>query len=170
VELQDILGYHFSNPLLLDEATLTRGGGSVTLTPQNTHGNKPLALVGDALLRLDVGVRAYAEGTGTDESTILLADIGSNKSLEAIAKQLDLDRFIIKNPSQKGEEASRVTLASTVEALIGAVWIDSKQDFNQVQSVIRKLGIQCSKPKSAVVMVPSISVGGGGGPVWTKLG
>lgn len=102
-------------------------------------------------------------------SSILLADIGSNKSLEAIAKQLDLDRFIIKNPSQKNEEASRVTLASTVEALIGAVWVDSKQDFNQVQSVIRNLGIQCSKPKSAVV-APSISVGGGGGPIWTKLG
>lgn len=65
-ELQDILGYRFSNPLLLDEATLTRGGGPTqTVTPQNTHGNKPLALVGDALIRLDVGVRAYAEGTGT---------------------------------------------------------------------------------------------------------
>jgi hypothetical protein len=65
VELQDILGYRFSNPLLLDEATLTRGGGSSTVTPQNTHGNKPLALVGDALIRLDVGVRSYTEGTGT---------------------------------------------------------------------------------------------------------
>ena len=64
VELQDILGYRFSNPLLLDEATLTRGGGSA-VTPQSTHGNKPLALVGDALIRLDVGVRSYVEGTGT---------------------------------------------------------------------------------------------------------
>lgn len=109
--------------------------------------------------------RALSEA---DESSFLLADIGSNKSLEAIAKQLDLDRFIIKNKSQKGAEASRVTLASTVEALIGAVWVDSRQDFNQVQSVIRNLGIECSKKQSAVV--PSISVGGGGGPIWTKLG
>lgn len=63
-ELQEILGYRFANPWLLDEATLTRGGGS-SVTPQNAHGNKPLALVGDALIRLDVGVRSYAEGTGT---------------------------------------------------------------------------------------------------------
>ena len=67
-ELQEILGYRFYNPLLLDEATLTRGGGPF-VTPQNAHGNKPLALVGDALIRLDVGVRSYAEGTGTGKHT-----------------------------------------------------------------------------------------------------
>ncbi|KAK3291751.1 ribonuclease III domain-containing protein [Chaetomium fimeti] len=138
-ELQDILGYCFSNPRLMDEATLAQDAPSTA--PPKTHGNKSLALVGDALIRLDVAGRSYAGGIGTAESTILLSEIGSNRSLEAHGRRLGLDKFVIKHPGQQGQDVPRETLASTVEALIGAVWIDSGQDFNQVQSVIGNLGI-----------------------------
>jgi ribonuclease-3 len=69
-----------------------------------------------------------------------LSDAGSNKNLEALAKQSHIEGSVTKNPCQKGE-APRVTLASTVEALIGAVWVDSRSNFSQVQGVIRALGI-----------------------------
>jgi hypothetical protein len=46
---------------------------------------------------------------------------------------------VIKNPCQ-GEEVSRTTMASTVEALVGAVWLDSGRNFEQVREVMERLG------------------------------
>lgn len=77
-----------------------------------------------------------------EESTNLLSDVGSNKSLEALEKWLGLDEFVMKGPAQKGQDVPRATLASTVEALIGAVWVDIEKDFDQVQSVIGNLDIE----------------------------
>ena len=65
---------------------------------------------------------------------------GSNKNLEKIALEKGLDKFLVKNPSQ-GEEAPRTTLASSVEALIGAVWLDSGRDIEKVHLIIEALGI-----------------------------
>ena len=64
--LQDILGYQFNNSTLLYEATIAAGvipkerpGGEV-----GCHGNKVLALIGDALIRLDVATRAHLDRVG----------------------------------------------------------------------------------------------------------
>ena len=51
-----------------------------------------------------------------------------------------LDKFLVQIPGQKGRP-SRTLLASTTEALIGAVWLDSGRDFKVVRSVIEILGI-----------------------------
>ncbi|KAK4148402.1 hypothetical protein C8A00DRAFT_19761, partial [Chaetomidium leptoderma] len=47
---------------------------------------------------------------------------------------------VVKNPCQ-GEVVSRTTMASTVEALVGAVWLDSGRNFEQVRAVMKRLGI-----------------------------
>lgn len=78
--------------------------------------------------------------TGAAESSIILARAGANKSLEAAGRRLGLDKAVTGNPSQQGE-VPRTTLASTVEALIGAVWKDSGNNFDQVQAAIRALGV-----------------------------
>ncbi|KAK4159301.1 ribonuclease III domain-containing protein [Cladorrhinum sp. PSN259] len=139
-QLQDILGYQFSNPMLLDESTVV-GGMTFKNTPggrEIPHGNKTLALIGDSLIRLDVATRAHISGVG--KSSIYLAKIGSNKSLEELGRRLGLDKFVLTHPPQDGH-VSRITLASTVEALIGAVWVDLSYDYATVQSVIQALNI-----------------------------
>jgi ribonuclease-3 len=51
-----------------------------------------------------------------------------------------LQDYLIRNPSQQGEEG-RTTLASTAEALIGAVWIDSEKNFVVTRRAVKKLGL-----------------------------
>jgi len=60
--------------------------------------------------------------------------------LKVIAWLSGLDKFLVQVPSDKGRP-SRILLASTEEALVGAVWIDSGKDFKAVRSVIEILGI-----------------------------
>ncbi len=113
-------------------------------------------MIGDAVLRLDIVQHGYLSGKNKGKK--LLGDLkikliytieeisntlnryGSNISLAGHARELELERYVIKNPCQHGE-VSPTTLASTVEALIGAVWLDSGNDFEQVQWVITYLGI-----------------------------
>lgn len=64
-EIQDITQYRFISHALLDEATLAAGAPvSSEQVEGNAEGNKPLALIGDALIRLDVAARSYARGAG----------------------------------------------------------------------------------------------------------
>lgn len=75
------------------------------------------------------------------EDTSKLVDaVVSNKNLEIVALKHRLDSFVVKNPSQRGT-LPRAAAASTIEALVGAVWLDSGRDFVAVQSVIDMLGI-----------------------------
>ncbi|KAH8747758.1 ribonuclease III domain-containing protein [Diaporthe sp. PMI_573] len=139
--LQNIIDYHFKNDKLLNEAVLAAGASvSDVQVDGNKQGNKGLALIGDALIRLAIVDQGYADGARTGESSDIVKDRGSNMSLVRDAHKLDLGKFVIKNPSQ-GKSVSRSTLASTVEALVGAVWLDSVRDFERVRAVIKRLRI-----------------------------
>ena len=70
----------------------------------------------------------------------MVCDRGSNVSLERDGCEHGLGKFVVKNPCQ-GNSVSRTTTASTVEALVGAAWLDSGRDFEQVQAVMTRLGI-----------------------------
>lgn len=45
-----------------------------------------------------------------------------------------LDKYVTPNPAQKGK-ISKGTRATTVEAILGAVWIDSEMDIHAVDRV-----------------------------------
>jgi ribonuclease-3 len=49
-----------------------------------------------------------------------------------------LNNHITKNPSQGGT-IPKAALASTVEAILGAVWLDSGKDINKVWFVMENL-------------------------------
>jgi ribonuclease-3 len=72
-DLETILQYEFRDSSLLDEALVAAGAGT-SKSPDNArqHGNKALALIGDALLRLvivDDGILAGAS-TGKLKCTL----------------------------------------------------------------------------------------------------
>jgi ribonuclease-3 len=52
----------------------------------------------------------------------------------------ELDDFITSQPAQKGE-ITNGTRATTVEAILGAVWIDSGMNIHAVDRVKANLGI-----------------------------
>jgi ribonuclease-3 len=51
-----------------------------------------------------------------------------------------LDKFVETNPAQKGK-VSKGTRATTVEAIIGAVWVDSGKNASQVNRVMENMGL-----------------------------
>jgi ribonuclease-3 len=66
--LQNIIDYHFKNDKLLNEAILAAGASvSDVQVDGNKQGNKGLALIGDALIRLAIVDQGYADGARTGE-------------------------------------------------------------------------------------------------------
>lgn len=76
----------------------------------------------------------------TASASKLLEEYDSNEKLSETAKAHRLHDYLIRNPSQRGADG-RTTLASTTEAVIGAVWIDSGKDFVATLRVVKKLGL-----------------------------
>ncbi|KAH9881116.1 hypothetical protein J1614_001610 [Plenodomus biglobosus] len=154
---QDRMDYHFHNSDLLDEAFLAAGA---TVSRKDIDGpktgNKRLALVGDAALRLAVlddwfdGETSTGNGFRVFFFSVDLADknladghgqvtnLGKNERLAEVAKRWKLKDCITENPSQRGG-SPRELLAATVEAILGAVWVDSKGSLETVQKVLNKL-------------------------------
>jgi ribonuclease-3 len=152
--IESIIDYRFAKSQLLEEALQAAGSAmSNTSLTGDRHGNKRLALVGDAVIRLALLDPWYATGGSTGEGcfhrvktqltspgdgTKMVSDRGSNDELSRLAVERGLDRYIVQNPSQNGSLSS-TTLATTIEAIVGAVWIDSGKNFNKVSHVIRTL-------------------------------
>lgn len=57
-----------------------------------------------------------------------------------IGRQNGLQVYINNNPSQLGVVSDK-TLATTVEAILGAVYLDSGKDLDIVKAVMRALGL-----------------------------
>ncbi|KAH7084239.1 ribonuclease III domain-containing protein [Paraphoma chrysanthemicola] len=137
--IQDQVDYHFHDSALLREAFLASGAPISSVDVEGpVKGNKRLALVGDAVLRLAVLDEWFESGTNTAEGHGRVVELGTNKRLAEVAQNWDLKKYVIENPSQQGE-FPRELLASTVEAILGAVWLDSYRDFGKVQKVFKKL-------------------------------
>ncbi|PKK49023.1 hypothetical protein CI102_6431 [Trichoderma harzianum] len=139
--VQDILQYQFRNPKLLEEA-LRAPGTDPTTTRQSprAHGNKGLAMIGDAVLRLAVVDDGIIDGKTTQSCHQMCVAEISNIALSKTLKKWEIGQFVKLHPGQKGVITTG-TGASTAEALVGAVWIDSDRDFTTVHRVIHNLDI-----------------------------
>ena len=147
--IADVIGYSFADQSILREA-LRLPGPMV-----NPDGNKRLALVGDAMAKMVLVTAGYKTGlTRRNEGNwkprnrsadILTGQIhdlqaarSGNTNLEVVARLHGLDQFIERNPSQRGP-MSTATLATTVEAIIGAAYLDGEQ--RAAECVMRALGL-----------------------------
>ena len=68
-----------------------------------------------------------------------MSDVGSNNNLDRIGRTNGLDALINKNPASKENDASPITVATTVEAILGAVYLDS--NMSSVAQVMQSLGL-----------------------------
>ena len=71
---------------------------------------------------------------------MLQSAIGSNAHLERCGRAIGLEEYINKNSSHHGAVPKR-TMSAAVEALIGAVFIDSGESLHAVNLAIRGLGL-----------------------------
>lgn len=64
----------------------------------------------------------------------------SNTNLARVARESGLVEFMVVNPRNPVQASSKLA-ATLVEAIIGAVWIDSGESIVAVRNVMETLGI-----------------------------
>lgn len=70
----------------------------------------------------------------------MVSSIASNDNLGRRGFELGLEKFIQGNPAQRGEVSTR-TMATTLEAIIGAIFIDSGSSYSVLSDVMARLGL-----------------------------
>jgi ribonuclease-3 len=129
-EMEELLGYKFSDLILLQQALVHSSFGFEEL--DDAQNNEILEFLGDAVLDLAVSDMLFHmyRGIREGELTKMRAGLVKESTLARMAQGIKLSGFIMLG---KGEEASHgrtksSILASTFEALIGAVYLDQGYD------------------------------------------
>lgn len=67
--------------------------------------------------------------------------MASNNNLNHRGNSLGLNPFIVKNMSQKDLPAGRIVMATSVEAILGAIYYDSNKDWSICEEVMAIFGL-----------------------------
>ncbi|KFY32893.1 hypothetical protein V495_08635 [Pseudogymnoascus sp. VKM F-4514 (FW-929)] len=134
---EGLTGYTFSNDELLWEAVQAPGSNTAFLYPE---GNKRLAMIGGAVLKLtvldDLRPRNMTIGAMHNAAESIVNTTG----LERVGRLLNIDEIVNRNPSQQGSVSPR-TITDTVQAILGAVYLDSGRSIDSVRLVMANLGL-----------------------------
>ncbi|PQE13240.1 hypothetical protein CJF30_00003113 [Rutstroemia sp. NJR-2017a BBW] len=136
--VQAILGYTFDDQELLWSALHAAGslyGGR--------DGNKTMAMLGDAVLKLVLLVDLIPTGAsrGSLGSISNLTDsIVANQNLADICTNTGIVGYINGNQSHVGAQSPRTTSA-TIEAILAAVYLDSGKNIDDVRAAMTSLGL-----------------------------
>jgi len=122
-----LLNEMFTNKALLDQALTHR-----SWVNEHSHireSNERLEFLGDAILEYIVSVRLYLSFPDKEEGflTALRANLVNTVNLAKVAQKLDLGSklFLSKGEEETGGRTNTSILADSVEAVIGALFIDS---------------------------------------------
>lgn len=128
--LRDRLGYTFRDQSFLDQALTHRSLGA--------HNNERLEFLGDSILNFVVAAELYNKFPNEDEGALsrMRASIVRGETLCVVARSLDLGDYIRLGPGElkSGGYRRQSILANTVEAIIGAVYLDT--DFSSCRELI----------------------------------
>jgi ribonuclease-3 len=131
-ELETKIRYKFNNTQLLVDALKHPSMG-------NSEEFQRLEFLGDAVLSVVISSYLYnnfpdlAEG----DLTLYRSLIVKKSSLLEVARNLELEKYIMY-ASTKGEQLPKSIVADAVEALIAAIYLDSK-DLNKTSEIIINL-------------------------------
>ena len=123
-DLEEIVGTKFEDPALLARAVTHRSCRLRIGRKIIVHSNEALEFLGDRVLELSVCNHLHQIYPGETEyfyATILSLTV-SNASLGDIAESLGLQEFLV---TRSVEVPSRRMLADLMEAIIGALYLDS---------------------------------------------
>ena len=128
VELQEALGYTFSNGDLLVTA-LTHPTYINNVDRDAGDNNQRLEFLGDAVLGLLTAEYFYKTVPDGNEGTLTLmrSQTVSGAALAKLAAELDLGKYLFmdKGEGMQIQRFAEHTLACAFEAVIGAIWLDS---------------------------------------------
>ncbi|KAL8882669.1 MAG: hypothetical protein Q9198_000366 [Flavoplaca austrocitrina] len=136
--VQNIIGYTFNDSDLVREAVSAAGSIVAAGTRRFPNGNKRLAILGDTVLQLALAEEWYDGIEPRATYDRIRQAVGSNNNLHSIGLASNLDAFV--NLAAGGRTVSPITMAATVEAIIGAVYLDAN-NMDTVKAVMDTLGL-----------------------------
>ena len=136
-KLCQTLDYHFKDENLLKLALTHRSLGS--------NNNERLEFLGDAILGMIISTELFVRFPNEKEGVLtrLRASLVKGETLSEIANELGLGEFIQLGSGElkSGGYRRASTLADVVEAIIGAIYLDSgfESGINEVKKFILKI-------------------------------
>jgi len=134
----DDLKSKFNNKDLFDQALTHRSW--VNENPGVRGTNERLEFLGDAVLEYFVSKALYTEFSDKEEGflTALRANLVNTINLAKVAREIDAGKllFLSKGEEESGGRDNSSLLADTIEAIIGALYLDLGE--NEVQKFIDK--------------------------------
>lgn len=141
--LEDTVNYAFKNKDLLLEA-LTHKSFSNEQSDQSAPDNERLEFLGDAVLGLVVSHYVFSAYPKLSEGelTRIRSEVVSEKGLAVIGKGIGLGDFMRlgRGEERSGGRRKSSLIANTMEALLGAAFIDS--GFEEVRRVVENLFVE----------------------------
>lgn len=123
-ELEEILDYQFSDPALFQQALTHRSVGK--------NNNERLEFIGDSVLGLVISTEIYKRFPDIDEGELSRrrASLVRGDTLAEIALELSLGDYLILGSGElkSGGFRRESILANTLEAIIGAVYLENGAD------------------------------------------
>jgi ribonuclease-3 len=180
--LEQILGYKFTKPALLElalthrshpyEARTDPNGTAAYETvheTKNTPGtdNEQLEFVGDAVLGLAVTELLYQQFPDRSEGelTRMRASLVSRQRMAALGVELGLDEHLLvgRSAEQNGARRKPALMANAAEAVMAAIYLDAnaagKDGFQEVRRLVEK---KLVKPELAMLRAALKNDGGRG--------
>ena len=138
--LQERLGHTFGDVALLESA-LTHASAAAT---SKLKDRQRLELLGDSALGLSVVAQLLEEHPAEREGelTARLSHAVSNAGLTTVAQSLQLDSMV--RAGRHVELSQKITGADTLEAVVGAIFLDSGQDLQAVHAFVDRHVLQAS--------------------------
>lgn len=129
-QLEERLGYTFSNKHLLMTALTHKTYAFEAQTPLEY--NERLEFLGDSILSVVIAEQLYRSNKyfSEGELTRRRAIVVNNNMLADVAIRLDIGPFLLLGRGELKQEGAknRTNLANALEALIGAIYLDSDMD------------------------------------------
>ncbi|KAJ5231109.1 hypothetical protein N7489_011817 [Penicillium chrysogenum] len=130
--LEKKIQYRFVDRELLREALQAS-------TDRNQDGNKTLAFFGDLVLDLVLAISGRKENKPRGKIKEMSEQKAGNVHLSKQGFDLGIDKFIVKNPSQTVVGIN--VMATTMEAIVGAVYLDCNKQIAPCADVMVALGL-----------------------------
>ena len=133
-KLYTLTGYRFKQADLLEQALTHRSFS-------RQHNNDRLEFLGDSILNLIISNHIYQRFDAADEGDLsrIRASLVKQETLAIVARQYDLGNHIHLGGGELKSGGFRrdSILADALEALIGAIYLDS--DYNQTEKIVLQL-------------------------------
>jgi len=103
-------------------------------------GNRRLALLGRSVIETVLLTRWYISGAERRVGDEILSTVASKDAFADLVLQTGLDSCVRRSKRQGVGIMKPTTLNLTITAFMGAVFLDSDLDYNQVEAVMRTIG------------------------------